>query len=96
MAAVILLAWSLFAGLGYYVAIQKGRPPAEGLVLGLLFGPLGCLVAALLPGQDRRSKGTAAGGARTPGWSSAEDFDPWIVPVALLVIACAVGVFMRS
>jgi hypothetical protein len=46
---VPLLAWTGLVGLGAYVAAQKGRPRAEGALLGLLFGPLGCLVVALLP-----------------------------------------------
>ena len=46
---VPLLAWAGLVGLGAYVAAQEGRPRAEGAALGLLFGPLGCLVVALLP-----------------------------------------------
>ena len=47
---IILLALAveviLFGGLGAYISDQKGRGLAEGLILGVLFGPLGCLVAA--------------------------------------------------
>jgi hypothetical protein len=35
--------------LGGYVAEQKRRPWGEGVILGLLFGPLGVIVAGLLP-----------------------------------------------
>jgi hypothetical protein len=59
MLYALLVLWLIFAGLGYYVAVQKGRPEAEGLVLGFLFGPLGCLIVALLP------SGPPAG--RSPG-----------------------------
>lgn len=41
--------WLACAGLGGYVSAQKGRNPGEGVVLGLLFGPLGVVVALLLP-----------------------------------------------
>lgn len=41
--------WVACAGLGSYVSAEKGRGPAEGFVLGLLFGPLGVVVALLLP-----------------------------------------------
>ncbi|MDR3633521.1 MAG: hypothetical protein P4L84_06775 [Isosphaeraceae bacterium] len=41
--------WVACAALGWYVSAQKGRGAAEGLVLGLLFGPLGVAVALLLP-----------------------------------------------
>lgn len=35
--------------LGVWVAAQKGRAPLEGLILGVLFGPLGVIVEGLLP-----------------------------------------------
>ena len=35
--------------LGAWVSIQKNRAPEEGMVLGLLFGPFGVLIAALVP-----------------------------------------------
>lgn len=38
--------------LGVFVAVQKRRSPAEGLILGVLFGPLGVLVEALLPSPE--------------------------------------------
>jgi hypothetical protein len=46
----------LFAALGYYIAAQKGRPETEGLVLGLVFGPLGCLIEAILPTIERNGQ----------------------------------------
>lgn len=53
--------WALiafvFGGFGAWISAQKRRGAAEGLILGLLFGPLGVLVAALLP------QGEAASGA---------------------------------
>lgn len=42
---------AVFSGLGAYVAYEKGRSPNEGLVLGFLFGPLGCLLVAMLPAK---------------------------------------------
>ena len=39
----------VFGALGKYIASQSGRSEFEGLVLGVLFGPLGCLIEALLP-----------------------------------------------
>lgn len=41
--------WIAFPALGFYVAKQKGRSIVEGIILGVLFGPLGVLVEALLP-----------------------------------------------
>jgi hypothetical protein len=40
---------------GAWVAIQKRREPSEGFVLGLLFGPLGVLVEAMLPVGERQT-----------------------------------------
>jgi hypothetical protein len=40
---------AVFSGLGGWVATQKRRDTGEGMVLGLLFGPFGVLVEALLP-----------------------------------------------
>lgn len=47
-----LIVLLVFSGLGWWIAIQKGRSEAEGAALGLLFGPLGCLVEALLPNRE--------------------------------------------
>lgn len=56
VALALMGSWLLFLGLGAYVAGVKGRPVAEGLVLAALFGPLGCLIAALLPGVGPRAR----------------------------------------
>jgi hypothetical protein len=56
---ILLMVWAAFGGLGYYVAAQKGRPEAEGLLLGFLFGPLGVLLVALLPSKSTRRHGRA-------------------------------------
>jgi hypothetical protein len=50
---VVALAWFAMAGLGAYIAAQKRRPIEEGVILGLLFGPLGVLVEGLLPTFER-------------------------------------------
>lgn len=44
-----VLVWILFVGLGAYISTQKNRQAIEGVLLALLFGPLGLIVAALLP-----------------------------------------------
>lgn len=38
---------------GSYASSQVGRPEMEGGILGLVFGPFGIVVAALLPKIDR-------------------------------------------
>ncbi len=50
---VVLIVWAVFGWFGAYIAEQKGRGSTEGFVLGFLFGPLGCLIEALLPTQHR-------------------------------------------
>lgn len=44
-----VLVWILFVGLGAYISTQKNRQAIEGVLLALLFGPLGLIIAALLP-----------------------------------------------
>jgi hypothetical protein len=50
---VLILGWVVgavaLAGVGCYVSAQKHRPVGEGALLGLVLGPLGVLLAALLP-----------------------------------------------
>lgn len=41
---VVLAMWAIFAGSGWYIAKAMGRNPIEGLILGLLFGPIGLLI----------------------------------------------------
>lgn len=60
----MLIIWSVTiaacALLGLFVSGQKQRPPMEGLILGVLFGPFGVLIAALLPtGGGRAAKAKA-------------------------------------
>ena len=50
-----------FGGLGAFVAVQKRRDAAEGLIMGALFGPLGVLVEALLPQGSQNAAGSAKG-----------------------------------
>ena len=51
----------IFSPLGDYIAQQTGRSRVEGTCLGALFGPLGCLIAALLPTNPRKIAGAATG-----------------------------------
>jgi hypothetical protein len=39
----------VFGTLGGYVAVQKGRDQGEGCWLGVIFGPFGVFLEALLP-----------------------------------------------
>lgn len=45
------LAWIAFALVGAYVSKAKGREAAEGFLLSAFLGPLGLLLAALLPNR---------------------------------------------
>jgi ABC-type multidrug transport system fused ATPase/permease subunit len=38
--------WLSFAGYGYWIASIKRRNPGEGAILGLLLGPIGCVLEA--------------------------------------------------
>jgi hypothetical protein len=46
---VVAIGACVLAYVGAYLARAKGREPAEGAMLGLLLGPLGCLIVVLLP-----------------------------------------------
>jgi hypothetical protein len=52
---LIAVGLTVCGALGAYVAAQKGREPVEGLVFGVLLGPLGVLVAGLMPTRDAQS-----------------------------------------
>lgn len=45
--------WGCMIGLGGYVSSEKGRDSTEGVMLALLFGPFGVLIAALLPSKPK-------------------------------------------
>jgi hypothetical protein len=47
--AVVLIMWSIFTVAGFFLAKARGRNPREGAILGLLLGPVGLIVEALLP-----------------------------------------------
>ncbi|WP_148590416.1 hypothetical protein [Aquisphaera giovannonii] len=58
--------WVASAIGGGYVAYHKGRSPIEGIVFGVVFGPLGMLTMAGLPArspESRRRARSAASGA---------------------------------
>ena len=50
-----LLSCALCAAAGQYISTAKGRHPNEGAALGLLLGPLGLLIAVLMPTRDART-----------------------------------------
>jgi hypothetical protein len=49
---VVVVVFGMFAVLGGYVAKEKNRDPAEGAIIGGLFGPIGAVVVACLPTKD--------------------------------------------
>lgn len=53
---------AVFGGLGAWIATQRRRDSSEGFKLGLVFGPLGVLVEALLPQGSRQAQVGAYGG----------------------------------
>lgn len=62
MYAVFKLAatWTVFGFFGGFVAARKGYPPTMGILIGVFLGPLGLLVALILPrtleGQEQRHR----------------------------------------
>lgn len=47
---LVVTYWCAFALAGAYCSKVRGRPGPEGFIFGLLFGPLGVLIAAVLSG----------------------------------------------
>ena len=47
--AIAIILFVLFVAVGRYISTQKGRDPVEGVALGCLLGPIGWIIAALLP-----------------------------------------------
>ncbi len=52
MAFLVIGIWATFAVYGVWISSIKRRPLGEGLALGLLLGPLGCLVSVSLRERD--------------------------------------------
>ena len=49
----IAIVWCVaFGGLGHYVATQKRRESSEGILFGLVGGPFGVMLLAMLPTKD--------------------------------------------
>jgi hypothetical protein len=48
----VIVVWLSSGALGAWVAFQKGRGASEGFTLGVLFGPFGVLIEALLPNRE--------------------------------------------
>jgi len=68
---ILLLFWLMMGALASWIASQKGRSGVEGFVLGVLFGPLGVIVEAVLPSPISlppapRVHSQAAAGAAPP------------------------------
>lgn len=49
---MVVIGWASCICLGAYISMQKNRPDIEGVLLGMFLGPLGVIIAALLPGQS--------------------------------------------
>ena len=46
---IVVVVALAFATLGAWIASQKNRDGGEGFILGLLFGPVGVIIEAVLP-----------------------------------------------
>ena len=44
--------WIVLGLLGGFIAAHKGYQPVIGILVGIIFGPLGLVVAALLPATE--------------------------------------------
>jgi hypothetical protein len=66
--AVVFVAALIHAGIGYAIARAKNREGGQGFALGCLLGPLGILIALLLPVErpDDRTAPPARPPSRRP------------------------------
>lgn len=58
-----LVGWFVLSTFSAWVASQKGRSVFEGFVVGMMFGPLGVLVEAMLPSKVRPQSSGKDGGS---------------------------------
>jgi hypothetical protein len=61
---------------GRYIAAEKGRPSTEGLLFGLLLGPFGVLIEALLPTVAAPTTKKRALRLNRSGWQPPKEDDP--------------------
>lgn len=61
--------WLAMAALGAWVSLQKHRNPSEGLILGILFGPFGVLIAALMPIGSKQNEEHTGAAVQDKVWS---------------------------
>ena len=59
---ILIPIWIVMGAFGAWVAMAKNRSPIEGLMLGLLFGPFGVLITALLPNESDQGTTPASTG----------------------------------
>ncbi len=52
---ILIPIWIVMGAFGIFVAMAKNRSPMEGFMLGILFGPFGVLIAALMPNVDKQA-----------------------------------------
>jgi len=58
---ILIPIWIVMGALGAWAAMMKNRSPIEGLMLGILFGPFGVLITALMPNMPSKDKQAADG-----------------------------------
>jgi hypothetical protein len=50
---VLLVSCAVSAGIGYWIRTMKGGMETEGAMLGGFLGPIGWIIAAILPAKER-------------------------------------------
>lgn len=76
IAFMVALAFGFF---GAWICGEKGRDRNPGMIIGFLFGPLGCLILALLPAKEKTPARTRRT-ARRAAWE--DETDDFRVPEA--------------
>ncbi len=83
---IVIPFWIVTGFLGAFVAIQKHRTLAEGFAMGLIFGPFGVLIEALLPTLTAQQGANGPPGHATHTGNRLFSSVNWLVAVGRLTV----------
>jgi hypothetical protein len=68
---ILFMVGIVFGFFGAWISGEKGRDRNQGMAIGFLFGPLGCLILALLPAKEEAARQRRSG--RGDDWDDRSD-----------------------
>ena len=101
MLVVRVLIWCVLGYVGGRIAARKGYPPKSGMAVGVLFGPIGLVAAAVLPRtrqapEQARFEPPPASTDTPPdnGTDACASADVWMGPVRFFALLVTAGLFL--